>query len=275
VTGYTLGSPSGALRGEIGAYVGYVEHAPTPLPRREFAVSRCVLVIGWGEPLDVVDPRDPRAGATGVTSFAAGLSDSYVDTLTAAGHARGVQVMLDPLVAGRLLGCPFGELANRVVPLSCLDGRASRDLRALPSRLSAARTWPERFALLDAAFTARLSAAPPPDPRIAGVWHRLRATGGAVPVETLATEAGWTRRHLTTLLRRELGLPPKTLGRLLRFERAYAQTRRAAVEGWAAVAADAGYYDQAHLIRDFRAFTGSTPAQLATTAPPGPAHATL
>jgi AraC-like DNA-binding protein len=63
------------------------------------------------------------------------------------------------------------------------------------------------------------------------------------------------------MFRRELGLPPKTLARLVRFERAHRLTSRAATEGWAAVAADAGYYDQAHLIRDFRAFSGSTPTR--------------
>jgi len=272
MTAYTLGEPAGPLRRAVGAYVGYVEHSAAPVPRREAAASRCVLVIGWGAPLDVTDPRGPSGGATAVSSFAAGLSDSYVDTVTAPGAARGVQVMLDPLVAGRVLGRPFGEVANRVVALSDLDGRGLGDLRALPSRLGAASGWAERFALVDRVFAARLADAPPPDPRVAQVWHRLRSTGGAVPVETLAAEIGWSRRHLTSVVRREVGLPPKVLGRLLRFERAYAQTRRAALSGWAPVAADTGYYDQAHLIRDFHAFTGSTPAQLPPTTATGPAH---
>jgi AraC-like DNA-binding protein len=259
---YTVGAPTAALRRAVGPYVGYAERATAPLARREVAVSRCVLVIGWGASLDVHDPRGPSGGATSVASFAAGLADTYVDTVTAPGQAEGVQVMLDPLVAARILGRPFGEVANRVVALSDLDGSALRDLRALPARLGAASGWGERFALLDRAFGARLSATPPPDPRLAGAWRQLRATGGAVPVDALAAATGWSRRHLGAMFRRELGLPPKVLARLVRFERAHAQTDRASSVGWATIAVDAGYYDQAHLIRDFRAFAGATPARV-------------
>ncbi|SNT62201.1 AraC-type DNA-binding protein [Asanoa hainanensis] len=264
--GYTVGAPAGALRRAVGPYVGYTERAAYPLARREVAVSRCVLVLGWGVPLDVRDPRGPSGGATGVASFAAGLSDSYVDTLTAPGTAAGIQVMLDPLVAARLLGRPFGEVANRVVAVSMLDGAGLRDLRALPDRLGAATRWDERFALLDRAFGARLADTPEPDRRLAGAWRQLRLSGGGIPVDRLATLTGWSRRHLSAVFRRELGLPPKVLARLIRFERAYGSAGRAASDGWAAVAADAGYYDQAHLIRDFRTFTGSTPSRL--TPPP-------
>ncbi|GIF72625.1 AraC family transcriptional regulator [Asanoa siamensis] len=262
MTDYTVGAPGGLLRRAVGPYVGYAERAAAPLARREVAISRCVLILGWGAPLDVRDPRGPAGGATAVSSFVGGLSDTWVDTITAPGEATGIQLMLDPLVAARILGRPFGELANRVVALDDLDGRALRTVRALPSRLAAAADWPTRFALLDETLTARLTATGPPDPRLAAAWHRLRQTAGAVPIETLAAETGWTRRHLSTLFRRELGLPPKLLARLIRFEHAYAQSPRAATAGWAAVAADTGYYDQAHLIRDFHTFTGSTPARL-------------
>ncbi|MDG4826960.1 helix-turn-helix domain-containing protein [Asanoa sp. WMMD1127] len=269
--GYTVGAPAGTLRRAVGPYVGYVERAATPLARREAAVSRCVLVLGWGAPLDVRDPRDPAAGATSVASFTAGLSDSWVDTITAPGAAAGIQLMLDPLVATRILGRPLGELANQVVSVDQLDGAALRPLRDLPARLGAATTWAERFTLLDQAFGARLASTPEPDPRLAAAWRRLVTTGGAVPVPALATEAGWSRRQLTAVFRRELGLPPKVLARLVRFERARRAVSRAATDGWATVAADAGYYDQAHLIRDFRAFTGSTPTRL--TPPPAYASA--
>ncbi|MEV4535033.1 helix-turn-helix domain-containing protein [Asanoa sp. NPDC049518] len=269
--GYTVGAPAGALRRAVGPYVGYAERAADPLARREIAVSRCVLVLGWGAPLDVRDPRGPSGGATGVASFAAGLSDSYVDTVTAPGTASGVQVMLDPLVAARILGRPFGEVANRVVGVDSLDGGALRDFRALPARLGAAAGWDERFALLDRTFGARLADTPEPDRRLAGAWRRLRLSGGAIPVDQLAALTGWSRRHLAAVFRRELGLPPKVLARLVRFERAYGLAGRAAEEGWASVAAEAGYYDQAHLIRDFRTFTGSTPTRLAGPSPDSPA----
>jgi len=256
---FVMGEPTAALRGAVGSYAGYVERADSVLVRREMAGSRCVLIFGWGAPIDVVDARGPANGASGVASFTAGLADSYVETRTA-GTASGIQLDLDPLVAARLLGRPLGELANHVVGVDQLDGAGLRELRQLPERLGAAGGWPERFALLDRALAGRLERSAPPDPRVDWFWRRLHEAHGDMAVESLAGEIGWSRRHLATVSRRELGLAPKTLVRILRFERARAQTSRAAVQGWAAVAADCGYYDQAHLIRDFRQFAGHTPA---------------
>jgi methylphosphotriester-DNA--protein-cysteine methyltransferase len=62
------------------------------------------------------------------------------------------------------------------------------------------------------------------------------------------------------MYRRQLGLPPKVLARVIRFNRLL---RRLDEEGdvrWADLAVDCGYYDQAHLHRDFRQFAGATPA---------------
>jgi AraC-like DNA-binding protein len=260
---FLRGEPHPGLRADLGAYVGYVERVDRPLVRREVAGGRCVLIVGWGAPIDIADPRGPSHGVRGVASFTGGLSDSYVDTYNA-GVGQGIQLMLDPLVAGRLLGLPLGELANRVV---ALDDLGARDLKELPERLAAAASWPARFALLDDVFGRRLDQAPPTDPRLARIWDRLEATHGRIPIERLAAEVGWSRRHLATVTNREFGLAPKALARVLRFGRAYAMRERAATQGWAAVAAECGYYDQAHLIRDFHAFAGTTPSASVSSNP--------
>ncbi|NED56793.1 helix-turn-helix transcriptional regulator, partial [Micromonospora aurantiaca] len=129
---------------------------------------------------------------------------------------------------------------------------------------------PERFARLDAALVARLASTAPVDPHLLAAWRRLDGSGGAVGVAALAGEVGWSRRHLSVRFRREFGLPPKTVARLLRFERAYASLGRTLFTadavpddtGWAERAARWGYYDQSHLIREFREFAGATPAAL-------------
>jgi AraC-like DNA-binding protein len=82
-------------------------------------------------------------------------------------------------------------------------------------------------------------------------------SGGAVAVETLAAELGWSRRHFAARFRAEVGMAPKALARLLRFERAVERLRGG--EELAMIALGCGYYDQAHFNRDFRAFTGTTP----------------
>jgi AraC-like DNA-binding protein len=78
-----------------------------------------------------------------------------------------------------------------------------------------------------------------------------------VRVEDLARELGWSRRHLAVQFRDALGFTPKAMARVIRFERMLDRLR--AGDPLADVAYDAGYADQAHLNRDFRAFSGLAP----------------
>lgn len=265
-----VGVPQPGLRPWVDRYLGYREHTDRPLIRREVAGAFVVLVIGWGDPLDVVDPRCAARGAYRVDSFVAGTFDGHCLTRTV-GLGTGVQVLLAPLTARRLLGLPLRELTNRAVEVSQLPGGWLSRLRP---RLAEAPDWPRRFALLDAALAARLGDADPVDPRLERAWRRLTDSGGRVGVGSLADELGWSRRHLSTSFHREVGLPPKTAARLLRFHRAYAALTGhrpgagppvvgdRSVEPGAALAARCGYFDQSHLIRDFHEFAGVTPTEL-------------
>jgi AraC-like DNA-binding protein len=255
----------------VDRYLGYREHATQPLVRREAAGAFVVLVLGWGAALDVTDPRSAERGAYGVNAFAAGPFDGYCTTRTI-GAGAGVQLLLTPPAARRLLGLPLGELANRAVPVDRLDRWWPR----LRDELATVPDWAGRFTRLDAALAARLADGGPVDPRLLRAWRLLEGHGGGVGVGALAEEVGWSRRHLAVRFRREFGLPPKAAARLLRFQRAYAMLGHRLiaapgadapsgdpVPGWAGLAARFGYYDQSHLIREFREFAGATPAALA------------
>ncbi|MDG4831964.1 AraC family transcriptional regulator [Solwaraspora sp. WMMD1047] len=314
-SGLVFGTPQPVLRQYVDRYIGYWERAREPLIRREVAGAFVVVVLGWGAPMDVTDPLDADRGVRRTASFAAGVYDRYVTTHLPAGLGQGVELMLSPLVAGRLLGLPGGELGNRSVNVDQLPGGWLGRLR---DRLAEAPDWPARFALLDRAIGARLAATADPDPRLDRAWQRLADTHGRVSIGQLAAEVGWSRRHLATVFQREIGLAPKTAARVLRFQRAYADGGVGsgagggsgdggggsnggggahggggladggwadggwadggwadggwadggwADGGWAAVAARCGYYDQAHLIRDFREFAGATPTEFAGFAP--------
>ncbi|MBM0228406.1 MULTISPECIES: AraC family transcriptional regulator [Micromonospora] len=260
-----VGRPDVRLRPFVDRYVGYRERAELPLVRRQAAGAFVVLILGWGAPLDVVDPRCAERGAYQVDSFVAGTFDAYCLTRTV-GVGTGVELLLAPLAARRILGVPLGELANRAVAVERLPGGWLDRLRC---RLAETPDWPGRFHLLDAALAARLAAAEQVDPRLEWAWRRLAGSAGRVGVGPLAEELGWSRRHLATVFRREVGLPPKTTARLLRFAAAHAALTgdRQAGEGVAAGAAELavrhGYCDQSHLIREFREFAGATPASLA------------
>src|SRR5690348_17555140 len=102
-------------------------------------------------------------------------------------------------------------------------------------------------------------------PEVSQAWRALLASGGTAAVPELAREAGWSSRRLGTRFRAEIGLAPKQAARVVRFDRARRLLqRRVAAAGQpelAALAAACGYYDQAHLAREFRALAGCPPSR--------------
>jgi AraC-like DNA-binding protein len=249
-----LARPDQRLRPHVLGYCGYDEVTVAFSRRRELATAQAVLIVGFGEPIEVTFPDLGETVRT--CAFAAGLSDRHalVDSF---GSQRGVQVDLTPLGAHMLLGLPMRELANRAVELGEVLGPAGA---RLPERLHDARGWPARFAILDELLLTRLSRARPASPDVAWAWRRLRETDGRLRVGDLAAELRCSRRHLAGRFGEQVGLPPKTLARLLRFSRAARMLEKGA--GLGRIALDCGYYDQAHLNRDFREFAGLTPTQL-------------
>jgi AraC-like DNA-binding protein len=169
-----------------------------------------------------------------------------------------LEVILNPLGAYTLLGLPLDELAGHTVDLSDVLGP---DGRRLGERLRATPSWDRRFGLVDRFLLGRLENGPRPAPEVAWVWRRLVATGGGVPIGRLAAEVGWSHKHLITRFRQQVGLQPKLAARLVRLDRVWRRLDQDGGLDWGLVAVEAGYADQAHLVRDFGHFTGMTPTQ--------------
>jgi AraC-like DNA-binding protein len=244
-------APDPRLAGLVRAYCGYEEDGTAPLRRREVPSGRVVVILGLGPAL-CVDGTDR-------SSFVAALDDKPSIT-EHAGVNSGVQVDLHPLAARRLLDVPMHELATRVVPLADVLG-PSADL--FVERLAGTARWEDRFALLDAAILRRVAGTRRGTPEVAWAWGELERSAGRVPIAALSAETGWSARHLIARFREEVGVTPKLAARILRFERVVARVRRTRGAGWADIAYDCGYYDQAHLNRDFRQFAGTTPTAFA------------
>jgi AraC-like DNA-binding protein len=150
-----------------------------------------------------------------------------------------------------LFGIPGDRLTDRIVPLEDLWGK--RALHLL-DRLAAARTFQECAAILTPPRVEPL----PVERVIAWIDQRH----GCVTMDQVARECGISPRQLRRTFLEQTGLSPKFLARVLRFRHAVAQAPRAGGD-FAGLALDCGYYDQAHLIRDFREFAGRTPTAYA------------
>jgi AraC-like DNA-binding protein len=191
-------------------------------------------------------------------SWGAGLVDRH-EHVEMPGRQSMIDVKLTPLGAYTILGRPLHELAGSIVALEDIFGPEGRRLHA---RLVDAERWEQRFDALEGFLLARAECGPRPTPLAARAVHCLRARGGDVRIGALARELGCSRRYLHARLREEVGVAPKTLARLLRFEAARRRLQGGAQRP-AEVAADCGFYDEAHLFREFRALGGTTPTAAA------------
>ncbi len=215
------------------------------------------FIVSLGEPVHIAAMPDPRHPEVRSAAFVSGLDDAPA-TIVHDGNQHGVSLALTPLGARALLGVPARELAGRVVGLDDLLGSTAERLR---DRLASAPTWAARFAVLDDVLcdAANRAHSPLPRPEVTEAWRRLVNAGGNVEVGSLASDLGWSRRHLGEHFLDEIGLSPKAAAKVVRFERSCHLIRQPAPRPLAQVAALAGYYDQAHLNRDWRQMAGCTP----------------
>jgi AraC-like DNA-binding protein len=240
--------PSARLRPYISHYAGYrMDDAPAMthagLPSRHLT-----MVISLGGPIHI-------EGAADSGSYGAFVSGLHAAPVAIYGPASpfGVRLMLTPLGARALLGVSSADLAGRTIALSDLPGG-----RELVERLHAARRWQHRFDLLDEMLGRGLCADLGADIRLRHAWRRLLDSNGGASIAELASELGVSRRYLAQLFADEIGLAPKSVARIARFEHACRLIRRGGLD-LAGVAAESGYADQPHLGREWVAMTGSTP----------------
>lgn len=182
-------------------------------------------------------------------------------TLLPAGDADVVGIRLEPRGAHLLLGLPLDEITDQVVPLREVDPGLRAAL--LPS-VASCGTLGERACAIFDALARRLAGAP-----ANGVARALAVIeqGASAGVRALAREAGLPERSLQRRFMAEVGMGPKAYQRVVRFRRVFALVSAAPEGGLAAAAHRAGYYDQAHLNRDFRRFAGAPPRAFFRSSP--------
>jgi AraC-like DNA-binding protein len=171
----------------------------------------------------------------------------------ATGFVRATAIQFKPGWSASLFGVPANELTDQLVTLDDLWGAAGVDVTA---DLVAARSVPAMLDRLSRAVATRTTVESTSARLARRAVRMFEATEMAV--EDVAKELGVTARHLRRAFVASVGIGPKAFARGVRLQRAISESARS--RDWGAIARNAGYYDQAHLIGEFRDLVGLTPA---------------
>lgn len=204
-----------------------------------------------GPPLRRVDPLSGDLIEYG-PAVVAGIRDRFY-AKQVGDPSSSVGVQLRAGAARALFGVAADELAGRHVPLDDLLGRTAGLLR---DHLHSEPSETRRLAVLEAFLAQRLQAARTPQPVVLEAIAAL-AAGDAVAV--VVRRSGFSHRHLGERFVDAVGLTPKRFQRVLRFQQVLRLAHGQSGRSWAEIAHRAGYSDQAHFNREFRAFAGVSP----------------
>ena len=175
------------------------------------------------------------------------------------GRVEIIGVRFRPAGAVVFLGQPANELTGSIISLDSLSPRLNR---LILDRVMGSASFTKQLTALETILYSQLGAGQPVRQSVEAAVRVIEKTSGTTSVGRLQRLVGLGSRTLEREFERTVGLPPKMLCRILRFQKVFQAIERHDVRGWAAVAAECGYTDQAHLIRDFHEFAGETPACL-------------
>ena len=248
--------PRRALAPYVHEIQGYFEEGGATIVRREVPSGAVPMILVFGPGFTLWDRAD-EAWRLLNRSFIAGLHQQF-SLVGSAGRALCMQVDFTPWGARRFLRIDMSELADKVVNLEAAIGSFAGRLE---DRLAEIDSWEARFDLIESAILHRIGETDD-EPLVLQAWSRLARSHGAVAIEHLARDLECSRKHLAMLFRRHVGLPPKTMARIFRFEQAMQRLAAGRFGTLAELAVDCGYADQAHFNRDFVGFSGETPRGL-------------
>jgi AraC-like DNA-binding protein len=173
-------------------------------------------------------------------------------------HASIIGVHFRPGGAFPVFHMPVIDLHDSHVDLETLWGGAARDLR---QQLCEAATSAERFCILERTITSRLSSSPDHHSAVRFALDVFTRAVSNFALGDLVEQSGYSQRRFNQLFKQEVGMKPKLFARIRRFQQARESIHRAPKPNWAQLAFECGYFDQSHLINEFREFSGLSPLE--------------
>ena len=203
----------------------------------------------------IYDPRDTSQYHTLKGALVVGAHSEFfvIDTT---GQRSVVGVHFKPGGAFPFLGLPACELHNTLLSLETLWGAQAGELR---DRLLEAGTPQAMFRILEESLLAQVARRLGRHPAVAFALREFGSVPHTRTISEVTGQIGLSAKRFIQVFNDEVGLTPKLFCRVRRFQRVVWRLHNGEPVEWAAVAADCGYFDQAHFIHDFRAFSGLNP----------------
>lgn len=161
-----------------------------------------------------------------------------------------------PHGANAFLNFPVSEITNHSVDIRSLFGIEGGELE---ERIITANTNPERIQILQDFLIKKLYQYRKDDTVIKECIREITATKGDIKIESLSQNLNISQRQLERKFASTVGLNPKYLGRIIRFNNIFKLVQKKEINSLTMLSHESGYYDQAHFIRDFKQFTGLNP----------------
>ena len=231
-------------------------HLPTRWRNMILPDGAVELIFNLGEPQKLCARDDFRRHTIFRESWISGERTSPI-VIDEFGHVDLVGVRLRAGGAWPFLGIPLREFTDQVVELDSVLGGEIKELR---DRLGEATNEDARFDLLETWLMQLARSRTPPTRSVSYALRLITGDSNPARIGMLADQIGISHKHLLREFDRCVGLRPKVFARLCAFQRVIQSVGRKLEIDWAGTAALCGYYDQAHLIREFRSFSGLTPA---------------
>ena len=258
--------------------MGYCEYSPLPILReaiacywtlRSDAIQSCAtkprsvlpdgcidIIFNFGEPLRRVTGN--KVFINRLPWYVIGAMTHPVE-IQSAGGADILGIRFNPGYARSFFITPARELTDLSPALQDLWGNSGAELGY---QLAETKGLQARINILDQELLRRYQQAEKPSNRIKLAVSTLLQSGGQMKVASIASQCGISVRHLGRQFEDAVGLSPKLFARIVRFQKVIAMAKQAPRPDWLTSVFVAGYYDQSHLIKDFREFAQSSPNRL-------------
>lgn len=253
---FRIHTPNDPLRQFVESMIYYEGYAPGHSIERLLPEGVIELIIDLTEtPKHIYDNEQLTAKQSCRRAWISGMRREFI-SIEVNRAAKFFVIRFRRGCAYPFLRIPIGEFDHQVVEA---DAVFRREIDSLREQLAESPTPESRFALAERFLLQRAAGKLAIHPVIDYALRHIDGAPAEATVASVLSKTGYSHKHFIALFHRHVGLTPKSYARIVRFQHAVRQIERSNAIHWAALAADCGYYDQAHFIKEFREFSGLSP----------------